>query len=199
MTARRFAEPGHTEINLQNSRFIASGSPVRTAYEAKAFLSEIQKTYPDANHHCYAFKVSGPPAVDRFSDDGEPSGTAGRPILNILEHHLQNSIIVVTRYFGGIKLGKGGLVRAYTQASQALLEALPLCDDEPMQSVRLRYPYPLSGQLDYYYRQWELRPDCQYAESIVAELCLPQSLWEDILPLLVDLELQGLQITQTPN
>lgn len=195
MTARRFAESGETEINLQNSRFIASGSPVHTVDEARAFLSAIQHTYTDANHHCYAFKVSGPPAVDRFSDDGEPTGTAGRPILNILEHHLQNSIIVVTRYFGGVKLGKGGLVRAYTQASQSLLDVLPLCDDEPMQSVRLRYPYSLSGQLDYYYRQWELTPDCQYAEDIVAELCLPTSVWEEVHPLLRELELQGLRLS----
>ncbi len=192
---RRFAASGQTEINLQNSRFIASGSPAHTADDAQAFLREIQQAYPDANHHCYAFKVSGPPAVDRFSDDGEPTGTAGRPILNILEHHLHNSIIVVTRYFGGIKLGKGGLVRAYTQASQALLEALPLCDDEPIQSVRLDYPYTLSGQLDYYFRQWELTPHCQYAEAIVAELSLPRSVWEDVLPILTELELQGLRIT----
>lgn len=195
MIARRFLESGQTEINLQNSRFIASGSPVHTADEAQAFLVNIQQTYPDANHHCYAFKVLGPPAVDRFSDDGEPTGTAGRPILNILEHHLQNSIIVVTRYFGGVKLGKGGLVRAYTQASQALLEAIALCDDEPMQTVRLQYPYTLSGQLDYYYRQWELTPDCQYAESIISELCLPRSVWETVFPTLTELELQGLRIT----
>lgn len=195
MVARRFLEPGHTEIFIQNSRFIASGSPVRTTDEAQAFLTEIQHTYPDANHHCYAFKVSGPPAVDRFSDDGEPTGTAGRPILNILEHHLRNSMIVVTRYFGGIKLGKGGLVRAYTQSSQSLLEALPLGNDEPMQSVRLQYPYSLSTQLDYYYRQWKLAPDCQYAEVIVAELFLPRSVWESVLPLLTELELQGLRIT----
>lgn len=194
MVARRFSAPGHTEIFIQNSRFIASGSPVHTADEAQTFLSEIQRAHPDANHHCYAFKVLGPPAVDRFSDDGEPTGTAGRPILNILEHHLQNSMIVVTRYFGGIKLGKGGLVRAYTQSSQALLEAIPLWDDEPMQDVRLEYPYTLSGQLDYYYRQWGLSPDCQYAEIIIAELCLPQSVWEGAQPLLTELEIQGLRL-----
>jgi uncharacterized YigZ family protein len=195
VVACRFAKSGHTEIFIQNSRFIASGSPVHHADEAQTFLREIQHTYPDANHHCYAFKVSGPPAVDRFSDDGEPTGTAGRPILNILEHHLQNSIIVVTRYFGGIKLGKGGLVRAYTQASQGLLEVLALCDDEPIRSLRLNYPYTLSSQLDYYYRQWELVPECQYAEAIVATLVLPQSRWAQIQPLLTELELQGLRIT----
>lgn len=194
MTQQAFETAGETEIIIQNSRFIASGAPVRTPEAAQHFLSQIQAQYPEANHHCYAFKVSGPPPVDRFSDDGEPSGTAGRPILNILEHHLQNSIIVVTRYFGGIKLGKGGLVRAYTQASQALLSVIPLCDDEPEQAVLLRYPYGLSGQLDYYYRQWELSPDCQYTDDIEATFAVPQSRWQTIEPLLQALEIQGLRL-----
>lgn len=192
--SQTFAEAGETEIVIQNSRFIASGAPVRTPEAAQAFLSQIQSRYPDANHHCYAFKVTGPPQVDRFSDDGEPSGTAGRPILNILEHHLQNSIIVVTRYFGGIKLGKGGLVRAYTQASQALLESLACVNDEPQQDIHLRYPYTLSTQLDYYYRQWEIAPEITYGLEIEADFCVACSRWVSFEPLLEPLTLQGLRI-----
>ncbi len=192
--SQTFAETGETEIMIQNSRFIASGAPVRTPEAAQAFLSQIQSQYPEANHHCYAFKVTGPPQIDRFSDDGEPTGTAGRPILNILEHHLQNSIIVVSRYFGGIKLGKGGLVRAYTQASQALLAVLACVNDEPRQRILLRYPYTLSTQLDYYYRQWELSPELTYGIEIEADFSVYRSRWLSVEPLLEPLSLQGLRI-----
>lgn len=193
-----FAHSGETEIIIQNSRFIASGSSVRTPEAAQAFLHHVQAQYADANHHCYAFKLAGPPPVDRFSDDGEPSGTAGRPILNILEHHLQNSMIVVTRYFGGIKLGKGGLVRAYTQASQALLAHLECMRDEPQHTLHLRYPYALSSQLDYYYRQWELEPTLHYGIEVEAYLDLPHSRWLDCEPLLDALTLQGLRLVLNP-
>lgn len=196
--SQTFAHAGETEIIIQNSRFIASGAPVRTQEAALSFLSQTQAQYPDANHHCYAFKVMGPPQVDRFSDDGEPSGTAGRPILNILEHHLQNSIIIVTRYFGGIKLGKGGLVRAYTQASQALLEHLECVSDEPQHTLILHYPYSLSSQLEYYYRQWELAPVLNYGVEIEAHCELPHSRWVEMEPLLEGLSLQGLRLVLNP-
>lgn len=110
---------GESKIEIKQSVFIGNASPVNTREEADAFVADIRRTYPDARHSCYAWKIDTTMHMQKYSDDGEPSGTAGMPILNILEHNeITDSIIVVTRYFGGILLGKGGLVRAYTEAAQ---------------------------------------------------------------------------------
>lgn len=163
------------EINILNSRFIAAGREVVSVSEAEAFLKQIRAQWPDASHHCYAFRVAGPPVVDRFSDDGEPSGTAGKPILTVLEHKVYNTIVVVTRYFGGTKLGTGGLVKAYTQATQALIEAAGLIEKEPCQSLILHYPYHLSGSLAYQLEQAGLSPKLDYAEAITCRIDVPVS------------------------
>lgn len=169
------ASPGEAEIIVLNSRFIASGAEVRDLASAEAFLKQIQTCYPDATHHCYAFKVLGPPLVDRFSDDGEPNGTAGRPILTVLEHHLANAIIVVTRYYGGTKLGKGGLVKAYTEAAKALIEQVGTVAREAETALSLDYPYTLAPLLEHWYRQQGLHPTLAYAERVRASLSVPQS------------------------
>lgn len=114
------------ELEIKRSRFITSVVPVDGKESAKAALSVIRSTWPDANHHCWAM-VAGKP-TDVFqqdqSDDGEPKGTAGKPMLNVLVHSgLGNTLVVVTRFFGGVKLGAGGLVRAYSQSvSEALAQ-----------------------------------------------------------------------------
>ena len=162
---------------ILNSRFIASGAEVCSAKEAETFLKQIQARYPDANHHCYAFKVLGPPLVERFSDDGEPNGTAGRPILTVLEHHLSNSIIVVTRYFGGTKLGKGGLVKAYTEAAKHVIETLGTVRREQEISIQCQYPYALSAYLDYWLRQHHYPSHLDYGAEIRAQLKIPASQW----------------------
>lgn len=169
------AAAGEIEIVILRSRFIASGGEVQDVASAEALLKEIQQKYPDANHHCYAFKVKGPPLVDRFSDDGEPGGTAGRPILTVLEHSAQNAIIVVTRYFGGTKLGTGGLVKAYTQAAKALIDKVGLIAREPAIALRLEYPYTLAGPLEYWYKQQGFSPELSYTTHISAELQIPVS------------------------
>ncbi len=109
-------------IEIKKSEFIASLKNVNTLEEAKEFIESISLKYSDARHNCYAYIVG---ADQRCSDDGEPSGTAGIPILNVLQHNdMQNIVCVVTRYFGGIKLGAGGLVRAYSKSvSNALIES----------------------------------------------------------------------------
>lgn len=112
------------ELEIKRSRFITSVVPVKDANSAKAALLVIRKKWPDANHHCWAMVAGHPQDVYQQdqSDDGEPRGTAGKPILHVLLHSgLGNTLVVVTRYFGGVKLGAGGLVRAYSQsASEAL-------------------------------------------------------------------------------
>ncbi|MBO7368969.1 MAG: YigZ family protein [Clostridia bacterium] len=101
------------ETTIERSRFIASVAPVKSEEEAKAFVDSIRKKFPDATHNCYAY-IAERGAYSRYSDDGEPSGTAGPPILDVIKNNsLLDTAIVVTRYFGGIKLGTGGLTRAY--------------------------------------------------------------------------------------
>lgn len=117
------AEKITVEIEERKSRFIAIASPARSAREAEALIAQAREDYPDATHHCYAYRTGLSGTVVRSNDDGEPQGTAGRPILDVIERNgLQNTCIVVVRYFGGIKLGAGGLVRAYRAAAAAAVE-----------------------------------------------------------------------------
>lgn len=115
---------GMGEIEEKKSRFIAHVSPAQTEEEALAFIEAKKKQYWDARHNCYAYVLGDKAQLVRFSDDGEPSGTAGKPILEVLlGMEMRNLVVVVTRYFGGTLLGTGGLVRAYTQAAQAGMAA----------------------------------------------------------------------------
>lgn len=133
---------GEGEIVEKKSRFIAGVQAVFTEEEANAFIEARRKRYWDARHHCYAYILGEQGQTLRFSDDGEPSGTAGRPILEVLTGSgIRNLVLVVTRYFGGTLLGTGGLVRAYTQAAQAGLAAC--------QTVTMRYGYELTVETDY--------------------------------------------------
>ncbi|MCM1262105.1 MAG: YigZ family protein [Butyrivibrio sp.] len=114
------AHGGMGKIEEKKSVFIANTAPVQTEEEALAFIDSMKKKYWDARHNCYAYVLGENAQIVRFSDDGEPSGTAGKPILEVLlGMEVCNTVIVVTRYFGGTLLGTGGLVRAYTQAAQA--------------------------------------------------------------------------------
>lgn len=112
------------EIVIRRSRFIGWGAPVDTEDDALAVLERIRSEHPQATHHCYAYRVGLGTETVRFSDDGEPGGTAGKPILEVLNREdLRNAIVVVTRYFGGVQLGAGGLVRAYAQSAKMAIDA----------------------------------------------------------------------------
>ena len=112
--------PSETEFTEKRSRFIGHLLPVETEEQAREFIAQMKKKYYDAKHNCIAYRViENGKVVEKASDDGEPSGTAGSPMLNILQkNNLCNLVVVVTRYFGGILLGTGGLVRAYSDATQ---------------------------------------------------------------------------------
>ena len=112
------------EIIINKSRFIASAKAINSEEDALEFIDIVKTKYKDATHNVYAYVVGENSIVQRFSDDGEPSGTAGIPILELIKKEdLRNIVIVSTRYFGGIKLGGGGLIRAYTQSGKSALEA----------------------------------------------------------------------------
>jgi uncharacterized YigZ family protein len=133
-----------TEFQVLNSRFIATAGPVFSVDEAKAFVDDVRREFADASHNVPAYLVGhGATVTAHCSDDGEPSGTAGRPALAVLRGSgLGDVAVVVTRYFGGTKLGTGGLVRAYSDAVRAVLEILPLAEKVPTHTVRLKVPYP---------------------------------------------------------
>ncbi len=121
------ARESRVEYPVSDSRFIATGDYAPTVEAAEAFVARMRQAFADATHNCIAYRVGyGPSATERMSDDGEPSGTAGRPMMAILQgQELGDVVVVVTRYFGGTKLGTGGLVRAYSGAVRALLAEMP--------------------------------------------------------------------------
>ncbi|WP_309895205.1 YigZ family protein [Archangium sp.] len=147
MDGKRYRVPARlhrVEQELQRSRFITTLAPAPTVEEAKAFIARVREEFPDANHNCWAYVVgpAGSTATVGMSDDGEPHGTAGRPMLTALLHGGVGEVaVVVTRYFGGTLLGKGGLVRAYTGCVQQALEALPTTERVPrvLLAVELEY------------------------------------------------------------
>lgn len=126
MTYQIPAQTHRTTINVINSEFIATVGYASTVEEAKSFIAAVRAEMPDATHHVYAFRVGhGNSVIEGMSDDGEPSGTAGPPVLAVLRgSNLGDIVIVVTRYFGGTKLGTGGLVRAYSDAARTGLSTL---------------------------------------------------------------------------
>jgi uncharacterized YigZ family protein len=129
-THHRYPIPARTtrvETRVVNSRFIATAAGAKTVEAARAFIDGIRAEFSDATHNVYAFRTGyGASVTEGMSDDGEPAGTAGRPALAVLRGaDIGDVVLVITRYFGGTKLGTGGLVRAYTEAAQAALAALP--------------------------------------------------------------------------
>ena len=132
------------ETKVKNSRFVAEVIPVQSAEEAKAQWKYRKETYDNGGHIVYAFAVGPQQNICGCSDDGEPSGTAGRPVLAVLKGSgLTNTLITIARYFGGTKLGTGGLVHAYSDAAKAVLEVTESTELVPMDSWDITMPYPL--------------------------------------------------------
>ena len=141
---------GVGELIEKKSRFIATVKPVETEEEAVAFIEELKKKYWDATHNCSAFVLGTRGEVTRCSDDGEPSGTAGRPMLDVLMGGgVRNVCVVVTRYFGGTLLGTGGLVRAYSASVQEGLKQCILIDKKLARQIKLTSDYSDVGKLQY--------------------------------------------------
>ena len=142
-------EAVEVEIVVVNSRFIASLSTAKSVEEARAFISEVKKRFPDATHHVPAFVIGhGNSIISHSSDDGEPSGTAGRPALAVLRGSgLGNLVVVVTRYFGGTKLGTGGLVKAYGDAVREVLLSVKKAVLIPSTTLIFAIPYRLYDQI----------------------------------------------------
>lgn len=175
MDYRTVYEGGTGEIVEKKSRFIAQVFPVETEEEANLHLADIKKQYWDARHHCWAYVIGEEQVQERFSDDGEPGGTAGKPILEVLRgHELHNVLIVVTRYFGGTLLGTGGLVRAYTQSAQAGLAASTIITKIDGYKIRIRTDYSVLGKLQYLLAQRALPVVASdYTDSVTLTTLIP--------------------------
>lgn len=175
---------GEVEIEVKKSRFIATGMPVSDEQEIRAFVERQRQRFPGANHHCSAYVLGSPlqPQAAGSSDDGEPSGTAGKPMLNILlSQEVGQCCVVVTRFFGGIKLGAGGLVRAYGNAVKELVAHWELLEQEPQARLSLSFPYTQQAAIDAILNRAEARIlDSQYAESVTLEIELPQRMVDEI-------------------
>lgn len=150
--------PVHTYLTLEKpaeglykekgSKFIALAFPVSDEQEIKKMLQEVRKKYHDARHHCYAYRLNPEGDHQRANDDQEPSGTAGKPILNqILSANLTNVLVVVVRYFGGTKLGVSGLINAYKTAARDMLEQASVIEQKVMLNYRITFPFGLINEV----------------------------------------------------
>lgn len=166
---------GSGEIVEKKSRFIATLAPAKSEEEAAAFIESVKKKYWDARHNCSAFVLGERAQITRCSDDGEPAGTAGKPMLEVLlGAEVRNVAAVVTRYFGGALLGTGGLVRAYTQAMKAGLEASSIVTMRYGMELRLVTDYNGIGKIQYIVGQRGLEiKEPEYTDRVALKLTVP--------------------------
>ena len=147
-TYKTLHEFGMDEIIIEKSTFIGYAKPIKTEEEAVDFINEIKKKHKDATHNVWAYTVGKSMNIQRYSDDGEPQGTAGIPTLEVIKKEdLRDVVVVVTRYFGGIKLGAGGLVRAYTKGAKVGIEASKVIEKVMYKDVRIKIDYNLLGKV----------------------------------------------------
>ena len=139
---------GVDEYIVEKSTFIGYAKPIKTEEEAIAFVNEIKKKHKDATHNVWAYTVGENMNIQRYSDDGEPQGTAGIPTLEVIKKEdLRDVVVVVTRYFGGIKLGAGGLVRAYTKGAKVGIEAGIVIEKVKYTEVKIKIEYTQLGKI----------------------------------------------------
>lgn len=173
------AQPLEVTTEIKKSRFIAYASYVRDREEALAQLTQAKQRYPDARHHCWAYLIGNPASASNaaMNDDGEPSGTAGKPILNVIQHKgVGDIIIVVSRYFGGIKLGAGGLTRAYSGAAEAVMSQLNTTQQITICTLTITCKFAQEQPLRHWADQHQANiRHCHYSEQVIITLDLPQA------------------------
>ncbi len=194
MTQTRYpipAAPHRCQVEVERSRFITSVEPVTDSDAALEFIARIKQEFPDANHNCWAYLIGPPGSSDRIglSDDGEPHGVAGRPMLTALQHSgLGDTAVVVTRYFGGVKLGKGGMVKAYTLAVQTALAQIKVTEKIDWVELSIKLGYALLGGVERILPEYEAElVEKQYADQVYLQLKLPAEQLEELRSRLIDL------------
>ena len=171
-----------TLYEIQKSKFITHLRHVETEEDAREFITAIKKRYFDARHNCSAYVLGEDSAKQKSNDDGEPGGTAGNPILEaIKKNELTNIVVVVTRYFGGIKLGAGGLIRAYSHAAALGIDAATKLEMTPFAQLDTAIGYEHLATIEHYMRQNEIRSlDADYGEGVTLHLLIPPSELEKV-------------------
>ena len=182
MAYRVIYKGGEGEIVEKKSRFIATVKPVESEEEATAFITEMKKKYWDARHNCSAFVIGANQELTRCSDDGEPAQTAGRPMLDVLlKESKTNVAVVVTRYFGGVLLGTGGLVRAYQKAVQEGLAASQIIEKREGFLLYINTDYNGIGKLQYLFAQKEISIlESEYTVDVRMTVLVPLERKEEI-------------------
>jgi len=171
---RTIAAPTRSEFTVQGSRFVGRTAPVEDVATAEAFRDSVEADHPDATHHVPAYRVRADPFREYASDDGEPSGSAGDPILSVLSgRDLENVAVVVVRYFGGTELGVGGLVRAYARAATDALDAAQVVERRPHTSVTVRVAYDDSGTVRGILESEALGFDATYDAQVTFDVRVP--------------------------
>jgi uncharacterized YigZ family protein len=176
------SKPLRVEQEIKKSNFITYLRPISNIHEFKDFLSEIKKAYPDARHHCSAYLCGKPgqTTILGCSDDGEPSGTAGKPMLNILQHKNVGDIgVIVVRYFGGIKLGTGGLVRAYSSSVQQAYDSMITVIKANYTNRKLCFDYNLEPDIRHFLQERNIGVlESNYNAQVVFLIKIPEDLLE---------------------
>lgn len=175
-TIRTVARPLRHEIDkVKGSRFLADVAPASTAEAALAVVEGLREEFRDATHHCFAWRLGTDPEAKRASDDGEPSGTAGRPILQEIDGRgLTDVVVVVTRWYGGTKLGTGGLLRAYSAAAAEALERAAILERPIVERLRLVFGYGFSGPVQGVLAAHDLEPaGADYGAEVSMSLDVP--------------------------
>ncbi|WP_017184929.1 YigZ family protein [Alkalibacillus haloalkaliphilus] len=168
---------GKHEINIQKSRFIGHIKRTETEEEAQAFIQKIKKEHASATHNCSAYMIGEQNLIQKAQDDGEPSGTAGVPMLEVLKQmDLKDTTVVVTRYFGGIKLGAGGLIRAYSNSTSEAIRQIGAVKRSLMREVMITAEYGMLGKLENELRNHkQLIENIDYTERVSFHVLVPVS------------------------
>jgi len=182
-------QSGTHEVIIQKSKFIAHFKRVTTEEEAQQFIQQIKKEHWGANHNCSAYQIGERNEYQKANDDGEPSGTAGLPMLEVLrKRQIKDTVVVVTRYFGGIKLGGGGLIRAYGGTVSEGLDAVGVVERVPMQQLAATVDYTRIGKVENELRQSSyLLDDITYEDLVTFHVSVPVEATEEALAWLIDM------------
>lgn len=190
------------EIKVQRSRFIALAAPAETEADARAIIEAMARQYHDSRHVCHGWRLGHSPAtVENRSDAGEPSGTAGEPILAALRKlDLVDAVVVVVRYFGGVKLGTGGLQRAYAAAAEAALEGAPAREVLLGRVFTVDFPYAFQKTMGHLLEGCRGKvTDEQYSEQVRWRVWLPHSTWENFAAALTEASAGGVSLVPCPE
>lgn len=181
--------PGENEIVIDRSRFIAHVARVETEEDAQAFIADIKKQHWSANHNCSAYMIGENNLIQKANDDGEPSGTAGVPMLEVLKKRdLKDTVVVVTRYFGGIKLGAGGLIRAYGKSTSEGLNATGVVERKLMRIMKTKIDYTWLGKVENEIRSshYQLK-EIHYLDAVEVEVYVEEAAKDDFTSWMTEL------------